>query len=139
MPNVYEENLFKDKFEGETFTSPMRLHVALCGQQVHMTKTIHLHSHINTNNACQKGDSIYVQERLTGPKATVSDNDIVVISEYCKDNNSAFEYLLELKLIGLDIEDISFVSDQTERHLEVGSTNYENYDSSGQNTSIGVA
>ncbi|KAL2512268.1 hypothetical protein Adt_17868 [Abeliophyllum distichum] len=57
---------------------------------------------------------------------------VVVISEYCKGNSSAVEYLLGLKLIGLHIEDVSFATDQTERHLEVGSTGYENYDSSAK-------
>ncbi|KAL2485381.1 hypothetical protein Adt_30137 [Abeliophyllum distichum] len=57
---------------------------------------------------------------------------IVIISEYCKDNSLAVKYPLGLKLIGLHIEDVSFVTDQTERHLEVGSTDYENYDSSAK-------
>ncbi|KAL2464064.1 hypothetical protein Fot_52020 [Forsythia ovata] len=47
-------------------------------------------------------------------------------------NNSAVEYPLGLKLIGLHIEDVSFATDQTERHLEVGNTGYENYDSSAK-------
>ncbi|KAL2493130.1 hypothetical protein Adt_06566 [Abeliophyllum distichum] len=45
---------------------------------------------------------------------------IVVISEYCKGNSSAVEYPLGLKLIRLHIKDVSFTTDQTERHLEVG-------------------
>ncbi|KAL2516768.1 Uncharacterized protein Adt_13015 [Abeliophyllum distichum] len=47
-------------------------------------------------------------------------------------NSSAVEYPLELKLIGLHIEDVSFATDQTERHLEVGNTGYGNYDSSAK-------
>ncbi|KAL2496775.1 Uncharacterized protein Fot_40532 [Forsythia ovata] len=47
-------------------------------------------------------------------------------------NNSAVEYPLGLKLIGLHIEDVSFATDQTERHLEVGNTGYGNYDSSAK-------
>ncbi|KAL2461082.1 hypothetical protein Adt_44502 [Abeliophyllum distichum] len=43
-----------------------------------------------------------------------------------------FEYPLGLKLIGLHIEDVSFSTDQTERHLEVGNTGYGNYDSSAK-------
>ncbi|KAL2486872.1 hypothetical protein Adt_31628 [Abeliophyllum distichum] len=57
---------------------------------------------------------------------------MAVIFEYCKGNSSAVEYPLELKLIGLHIEDISFATDQTERHLEVGNTGYGNYDSSAK-------
>ncbi|KAL2487920.1 Uncharacterized protein Fot_41212 [Forsythia ovata] len=49
-----------------------------------------------------------------------------------QDNSSAVEYLLVLKLIGLDIEDASFATDQTERHLKVGNTCYESYDSSAK-------
>ncbi|KAL2532250.1 hypothetical protein Adt_05601 [Abeliophyllum distichum] len=52
--------------------------------------------------------------------------------EYCKENSSEVEYPLRLKLIGLHIEDVSFATDQTERHLEVGNTGYENYDSSAK-------
>ncbi|KAL2489775.1 hypothetical protein Fot_43067 [Forsythia ovata] len=67
-----------------------------------------------------------------GPKATALCSGIVVISEYCKGNSSAVEYPLGLKLIGLHIEDVSFAMDQTERHLEVRNTGYENYDSSAK-------
>ncbi|KAL2558499.1 hypothetical protein Fot_03238 [Forsythia ovata] len=49
-----------------------------------------------------------------------------------ENNNSAVEYPLGLKLIGLHIEDVSFATDQTERHLEVGNTGYRNYDSSAK-------
>ncbi|KAL2462507.1 Uncharacterized protein Fot_53744 [Forsythia ovata] len=49
--------------------------------------------------------------------------------EYCKGNSSAIEYSLGLKLIGLDIEDVSFATDQTKRHLDVGNIGYESYDS----------
>ncbi|KAL2528118.1 Uncharacterized protein Fot_20719 [Forsythia ovata] len=52
--------------------------------------------------------------------------------EYCKDNNSAVEYPLGLKLIVLHIEDVSFATDQTEHHLEVENIGYENYDSSAK-------
>ncbi|KAL2489855.1 Uncharacterized protein Fot_43147 [Forsythia ovata] len=52
--------------------------------------------------------------------------------KYCKGNSSAVEYPLGLKLIGLHIEDISFAWDQMERHLEVGNTGYENYNSSAK-------
>ncbi|KAL2465622.1 Uncharacterized protein Adt_41473 [Abeliophyllum distichum] len=68
----------------------------------------------------------------TWPKATASCSGVAVISEYCKGNSSAVEYPLELKLIGLHIEDVSFATDQTERHLEVGNTGYGNYDSSAK-------
>ncbi|KAL2538914.1 trihelix transcription factor ASIL2 [Forsythia ovata] len=47
-------------------------------------------------------------------------------------NSSAVEYPLGLKLIGLHIEDVSFATDETERHLEVENTGYENYDSSAK-------
>ncbi|KAL2553291.1 hypothetical protein Fot_06910 [Forsythia ovata] len=57
----------------------------------------------------------------------MSGSGIIVISKYFKDNSSAVEYLLKLKLIGLDIKDVSFATDQTERHLEVN-TDYKNYD-----------
>ncbi|KAL2486873.1 hypothetical protein Adt_31629 [Abeliophyllum distichum] len=67
-----------------------------------------------------------------GPKATASCSGVAVIFEYCKGNSSAVEYPLELKLIGLHIEDVSFATDQTERHLEVGNTGYGNYDSSAK-------
>ncbi|KAL2486750.1 Uncharacterized protein Adt_31506 [Abeliophyllum distichum] len=67
-----------------------------------------------------------------GPKATASCSGVAVISEYCRGNSSAVEYPLELKLIGLHIEDVSFATDQTERHLEVGNTGYGNYDSSAK-------
>ncbi|KAL2475384.1 Uncharacterized protein Adt_36120 [Abeliophyllum distichum] len=63
-----------------------------------------------------------------GPKATGSCSGVAVISEYCKGNSSAVEYPLGLKLIGLHIEDVSFVTD----HLEVGNTGYGNYDSSAK-------
>ncbi|KAL2541283.1 hypothetical protein Adt_02261 [Abeliophyllum distichum] len=69
---------------------------------------------------------------LRGPKATASCSGVAVISEYYKGNNSVVEYPLELKLIGLHIEDVSFATDQTERHLEVGNTGYGNYDSSAK-------
>ncbi|KAL2470598.1 Uncharacterized protein Adt_38734 [Abeliophyllum distichum] len=68
----------------------------------------------------------------SGPKATGSCSGIAVISDYCKGNSSAVEYSLGLKLIGLHIEDVSFTTDQTERHLEVGNTGYGNYDSSAK-------
>ncbi|KAL2540155.1 hypothetical protein Adt_01133 [Abeliophyllum distichum] len=67
-----------------------------------------------------------------GPKSTTSSSGVAVISEYCKGNSSAVEYLLGLKFIGLHIEDVSFATDQTERHLEVGNTGYGNYDSSAK-------
>ncbi|KAL2516620.1 Uncharacterized protein Adt_12867 [Abeliophyllum distichum] len=67
-----------------------------------------------------------------GPKATASCSGVAVISEYCTGNSSAVEYPLELKLIGLHIEDVSFATDQTERHLEVRNTGYGNYDSSAK-------
>ncbi|KAL2486996.1 hypothetical protein Adt_31752 [Abeliophyllum distichum] len=47
-------------------------------------------------------------------------------------SHSAVEYPLRLKLIGIHIEDVSFATDQTERHLEVGNTIYRNYDSSAK-------
>ncbi|KAL2504232.1 hypothetical protein Adt_19853 [Abeliophyllum distichum] len=65
-----------------------------------------------------------------GPKATVLCSGIVIILEYYKGKSSAVEYPLGLKVIGLHIEDVSFATDQTMRHLEVGSTGYESYDSS---------
>ncbi|KAL2506524.1 hypothetical protein Adt_22145 [Abeliophyllum distichum] len=67
-----------------------------------------------------------------GPKATGSCSDVAIISEYCKGNSLAVEYLLGLKLIGLHIEDVSFPTDQMEGHLEVGNTRYGNYDSSAK-------
>ncbi|KAL2481747.1 Uncharacterized protein Adt_34713 [Abeliophyllum distichum] len=67
-----------------------------------------------------------------GPKATGSCSGVAVISEYCKGNSSAVEYPLGLKLIGLHIEDVSFATDQTEHHLEVGNTGYGNYSSSAK-------
>ncbi|KAL2461320.1 hypothetical protein Adt_44740 [Abeliophyllum distichum] len=67
-----------------------------------------------------------------GPKATASCSGVAVISEYCKGNSSAVENPLELKLVGLHIENVSFSKDQTERHLEVGNTGYGNYDSSAK-------
>ncbi|KAL2461303.1 Uncharacterized protein Adt_44723 [Abeliophyllum distichum] len=42
-----------------------------------------------------------------GPKATASCSSVAIIFEYCKGNSSAVEYPLELKLIGLHIEDVS--------------------------------
>ncbi|KAL2479261.1 hypothetical protein Fot_48275 [Forsythia ovata] len=69
---------------------------------------------------------------MTGPKVTGLCSGAAVISEYCKGNNSEIEYPLGLKLIGLHIEDVSFATDQTERHVEVGNTSYENYDSSAK-------
>ncbi|KAL2467029.1 hypothetical protein Adt_42880 [Abeliophyllum distichum] len=65
-----------------------------------------------------------------GQSATVLCSGIVIISEYCK--GSAVEYPSRLKLIGLYIENVSFIMDQMVRHLEVGSTGYENYDSSAK-------
>ncbi|KAL2529047.1 hypothetical protein Fot_21648 [Forsythia ovata] len=62
----------------------------------------------------------------------MSGSGIVVILEYCKVYSSAVEYSLGLKLIGLDIEDVSFATDQTERHLKVRNTDYESYDSSAK-------
>ncbi|KAL2509695.1 Uncharacterized protein Fot_33342 [Forsythia ovata] len=50
-------------------------------------------------------------------------------AEGSNDNSSTVEYPLGLKLIGLDIEDVSFAMEQTERHLEVRNTGYESYDS----------
>ncbi|KAL2538967.1 hypothetical protein Fot_20358 [Forsythia ovata] len=44
-------------------------------------------------------------------------------------SSSAVEYPLRLKLIGLHIKDVSFATDQTERHLEVENIGYENFDS----------
>ncbi|KAL2475389.1 Nucleolar GTP-binding protein 1 [Abeliophyllum distichum] len=67
-----------------------------------------------------------------GPKATASCSGVAVISKYCKGNSSVVQYPLKLKLIGLHIEDVSFATDQTERHLEVGNTGYGNYDSSAK-------
>ncbi|KAL2558387.1 hypothetical protein Fot_03126 [Forsythia ovata] len=71
-------------------------------------------------------------EPYKGSNATALCIGIVVISEYCKGNNSVVEYPLGLKLIELHIENVSFATDQTERHLEVGNTAYENYDSSAK-------
>ncbi|KAL2517604.1 hypothetical protein Adt_13851 [Abeliophyllum distichum] len=48
------------------------------------------------------------------------------------------KYPLWLKLIELDIEDVSFSMDQTKRYLEVRSTSYENYDFSAKKTSIEI-
>ncbi|KAL2458166.1 Uncharacterized protein Fot_55829 [Forsythia ovata] len=73
--------------------------------------------------------ALKVTEEFRRPKATGLCSGTAVISEYCKGNNSAVEYPLGLKLIGLHIEDVSFATDQTERHLEVGNTGYGNYDS----------
>ncbi|KAL2474701.1 hypothetical protein Adt_35437 [Abeliophyllum distichum] len=73
---------------------------------------------------------IYYKGGMLGPKATGSCSGVTVISEYCKGNRSAVEYPLGLKLIGLHIEDVSFATDQTKHHLEVGNTSYGNYDSS---------
>ncbi|KAL2533426.1 hypothetical protein Adt_06777 [Abeliophyllum distichum] len=67
-----------------------------------------------------------------GSKSAASCSGFAVISEYCKGNSLAVEYPLGLKLIGLHIEDVSFATDQTERHLEVGNTSYGNYDSSAK-------
>ncbi|KAL2541479.1 hypothetical protein Adt_02457 [Abeliophyllum distichum] len=64
-----------------------------------------------------------------GSKATVLDSSIIAILEYCDSNNSTFEYPLVLKLCEFDIGNVSFATDQMERHLEVGSINYESYDS----------
>ncbi|KAL2527156.1 Uncharacterized protein Adt_12210 [Abeliophyllum distichum] len=63
-----------------------------------------------------------------GPKATLSGSGIVVTLEYYKGNSLAVKYSLELKLIELDIEDVSFATDQMKHHLEVGITGYESYD-----------
>ncbi|KAL2474666.1 hypothetical protein Adt_35402 [Abeliophyllum distichum] len=71
-----------------------------------------------------------LHQQQSGPKATASCSGVAVISEYCKGNSSAVEYPLGQKLVGLHIEDVSFATDQTERHLEVGNTGYGNYDSS---------
>ncbi|KAL2461588.1 hypothetical protein Adt_45008 [Abeliophyllum distichum] len=79
---------------------------------------------------CTKADdkrSPFGYETL-GPKAIVSGSGIVIILEYCKDNSLAFKYPLRLKLIGLDIEDVSFTMDQTKCHLEFGNTIYESCD-----------
>ncbi|KAL2493853.1 hypothetical protein Fot_37610 [Forsythia ovata] len=67
-----------------------------------------------------------------GTKAIALCGGIVVISEYCKGNSSAFEYLLGLKLIELHIEDVNFATDQTEHHFEAGNTGYESYDSAAK-------
>ncbi|KAL2525193.1 Uncharacterized protein Adt_10247 [Abeliophyllum distichum] len=67
-----------------------------------------------------------------GPKVIALYNGISVISEYCKGNSSAVEYPLGLKIIGLHIEDVSFATDQTDRHLEVRNTGYKSYDSSAK-------
>ncbi|KAL2532462.1 hypothetical protein Adt_05813 [Abeliophyllum distichum] len=64
-------------------------------------------------------------ERAEGDRVC---SGVAEISEYCKGNSSAVEYPLGMKLIGLYIEDVSFAKDQTERHLEVGNTDYGNYD-----------
>ncbi|KAL2558500.1 hypothetical protein Fot_03239 [Forsythia ovata] len=66
------------------------------------------------------------------PKATGFCSGTAVILEYCKGNNSAVKYPLGPKIIGLHIEDVSFVTDQTEHHLEVRNTDYGNYDSSAK-------
>ncbi|KAL2494963.1 hypothetical protein Fot_38720 [Forsythia ovata] len=50
------------------------------------------------------------------------------MSKYYKGNSSAIEFPFGLKLIELDIEDVSFAMDQTERHLEVRNTDYGSYD-----------
>ncbi|KAL2540767.1 hypothetical protein Adt_01745 [Abeliophyllum distichum] len=76
--------------------------------------------------------SLSCKRDTKGPKTTASCSGVAVISEYCRGNSSAVEYPLELKLIGLHIEDVSFSTDQTERHLEVGNTGYGNYDSSAK-------
>ncbi|KAL2458001.1 hypothetical protein Adt_32402 [Abeliophyllum distichum] len=73
-----------------------------------------------------------LHQQQSGPKATASCSGVAVISEYYRGNSSSVEYPLELKLIGLHIEDVSFATDQTERHLEVGNTGYGNYDSSAK-------
>ncbi|KAL2548391.1 Uncharacterized protein Fot_09921 [Forsythia ovata] len=75
------------------------------------------------------GEAVLRRASLRRPKATALCSGIAVISEYCKGNTSTIEYPLGLKLIGLHIEDVSFATDQTERHLEVGNTGYGNYDS----------
>ncbi|KAL2500497.1 hypothetical protein Fot_34345 [Forsythia ovata] len=78
------------------------------------------------------GEAILWRTSLSRSKATGLCSDAAIISEYCKENNSAVEYPLALKLIGLHIEDVSFVTDQTERHLEVGNIGYGNYNSSAK-------
>ncbi|KAL2552560.1 hypothetical protein Fot_06179 [Forsythia ovata] len=60
----------------------------------------------------------------------MSSGGIVVISKYCEGNNLTVEYPLGQKLCGLNSEDVSFDTNQMERHLEVISISYENYDSS---------
>ncbi|KAL2506523.1 hypothetical protein Adt_22144 [Abeliophyllum distichum] len=65
-----------------------------------------------------------------GPNATGLCSGVAIISEYCKGNSLVVEYPLGLKLIGFYIEDVSFATDQTERHLEVRNISYGNYDSS---------
>ncbi|KAL2465941.1 Uncharacterized protein Adt_41792 [Abeliophyllum distichum] len=67
-----------------------------------------------------------------GPKAIGSYSGVAVISENCKGNSSAVEYLLGLKLIRLHVKDVSFATDQMERHLVVENTGYVNYDSSAK-------
>ncbi|KAL2460448.1 hypothetical protein Adt_43868 [Abeliophyllum distichum] len=75
---------------------------------------------------------LFIAVYVAGPKATGLCSGTAVILEYCKGNNSAFEYPLGLKLVGLHIEVVSFAMDQTKRHLEVGNVGYGNYDSSAK-------
>ncbi|KAL2501525.1 hypothetical protein Fot_35373 [Forsythia ovata] len=76
------------------------------------------------------GEAVLRRASLRRPKATGLCGGTVIISEYCKGNNSAVEYPLGLKLIRIYIEDVSFATNQMERHLEVGNTCYGNYGSS---------
>ncbi|KAL2491089.1 hypothetical protein Adt_26717 [Abeliophyllum distichum] len=87
---------------------------------------------LNASDGAREAPIHRVCFEQTGPKATASCSGVAVISEYCKGNSSAVEYPLELKLIGLHIEDVSFATDQTKRHLGVGNTGYGNYDSSAK-------
>ncbi|KAL2557699.1 hypothetical protein Fot_02438 [Forsythia ovata] len=67
-----------------------------------------------------------------GRKATALCNGIVIISKYFKRNSLAVEYFFGLKPIGLYIKDVSFATNQTEHHLEVGNTSYGNYNFSAK-------
>ncbi|KAL2465621.1 hypothetical protein Adt_41472 [Abeliophyllum distichum] len=105
-----------------------------CARSVHMCwRTLHQQQLVSMGWLISDNQSVWDGlSTITRPKATASCSGVAVISEYCKGNSSAVEYPLELKLIGLHIEDVSFATDQTERHLEVGNTGYGNYDSSAK-------
>ncbi|KAL2545409.1 hypothetical protein Fot_14642 [Forsythia ovata] len=64
--------------------------------------------------------------------AGAAQRDMGSLGFQVKGNNSVVENPLGLKLIGLDIEDVSFATDQTECHLEVGNTGYKSYNSSAK-------